>query len=159
MRRALAWIGSLVLGLAIAGAGGLVLSLSWDASSLEHVLEEQGVYGTAFIDAKETRAVKGGVKTGQPMFRPDYFVSYSFEAKDGAKYTGEARVSQSFFSAIDVGGATPVRYVADDPRRNEVEFGHMAAKNYVGLSGGAFFLLAGLSLVGLTIFRPRALRR
>lgn len=155
---AIARLGHIALGLVIAGLGALLFSLSWNSSRVEQQLDAHGVYGTATIDAKQAAPYKGGVKNGEPMIRRQYFVSYSFQTSDGSTYASEATVSETFFLRSEVGASTPVRYVPDNPRFSEVEFGHMAPKNYLGLSGGGLFVLIGLGFAGVAIFRPQALK-
>ena len=154
MRRALEWLGGLTLGLVITAIGWLAFSLAWDAYNVEEQLLTHAVYGTATIDAKETRPVKRGVKTGQPMIRSDFFVAYSFRAADGTMYTGEAQVSQGYFRGVEVGGSTPVRYLPDRPQVSEVELGHSIARNYGALFFGGFFLLAGTCCIGIVLISP-----
>jgi hypothetical protein len=155
VRRALEWLGGLTLGLVITAIGWLVFSLAWDAYNVEEQLLTHAVYGTATIVAKETRPVKRGVKTGQPMIRSDFFVAYSFRI-DETSYTGEAQVSQGFFHGVEIGGLTPVRYLAGRPQVSEIEFGHSIARNYGALFFGGFFLLAGTCLTGLVLVSPLA---
>ena len=156
-RRAIAIVAPVAAGVGLACVSGVIFSLGWETARAGQQLETLGVTTTATIAAKDERSVRGGVKAGQPEYRPDYFVTYRFTATDAAAYFSEVRVSPTFFFAAKVGGPTPVRYLPENPKRSEVEFGHTGASSWSALALGGSGVLLGIGLAGVAIFRPALL--
>jgi len=152
-KRSLAVLG----GLAITAVFGTFLVLGWSSAQLGHQLETEASMASATIVAKDQRTVRAGAKGGQPEYRPDYFVTYRFTASDGAEYSIETGVSPTFFFRVAVGDATPVRYLAEYPKRSEVEFGHTGASSFRALVFGAFGTLIGFGVLASAAFRPQLL--
>ena len=152
-KRSLAVLG----GLAITAVFGTFLVLGWSSAQLGHQLETEASMTSATIVAKDQRTVRAGPKSGQPEYRPDYFVTYRFTASDGAEYSSETGVSPTFFTRTAVGATTPVRYLADNPKRSEVEFGHTGASSFRALVFGVFGTLIGFGVLASAAFRPQLL--
>jgi len=152
-KRSLAVLG----GLAITAIFGTFVVLGWNSALLGHRLETEASTASATIVAKDVRSVRAGTKSGQPEYRPDYFVTYRFTASDGAAYFIETGVSPTFFTRTAVGATTPVRYLADNPKRSEVEFGHTGASSFRALVFGGFGMLIGVGVLASAVFRPRLL--
>lgn len=134
---------------------GWFLALGWDVAHLGYQLETKASTTSAMIVATDKRSVWAGAKGGQPEYRPDYFVTYRFTAGDGTTHFNEVGVSPTFFSRAAVGHTTPVRYLAENPKRSEVEFGHTGASSFRVLLLGGFGVLAGIWVLVSAVFRPR----
>ena len=146
-----------LFGLAVTAVFGTFLVLGWSSAQLGHQLEIEASTTSATIVAKDERSVRANVKSGQPEYRPDYFVTYRFTASDGIEYFSEVGVSPTFFLRTAVGDTTPVRYLAENPKRSEVEYGHTGASSFRALAFGGFGTLIGLGVAAAAVFRPRLL--
>jgi hypothetical protein len=147
-----------LFGLAATAVFGTLLVLGWSSAQLGHQLEIEASTTSATIVAKDERSVWAGAKGGQPEYRPDYFMTYRFTAGDGTTHFNEVGVSPTFFFRTAVGDSTPVRYLAENPKRSEVEFGHTGASSFRVLVFGGFGTLIGLGVVAAAVFRPRLLK-
>jgi hypothetical protein len=146
-----------LFGLAVTAVFGTFLVLGWSSAQLGHQLETEASTTSATIVAKNERSVRANVKSGQPEYRPDYFVTYRFAASDGIEYSSEVGVSPTFFFRTATGDTTPVRYLAENPKRSELEYGHTGASSFRTLAVGGFGTLIGLGVVAAAVFRPRLL--
>ena len=156
-RRWISRAGWIVGGLGIAALCGPFLLLGWNLAQVGWQLEAQGVVASATIVAKNERSRLVNPKSGQPEYAPEYFVTYGFAASDGTHSISEARVSATFFRRMSIGAVTPVRYLPDNHKRSEVEFGSIGSSSLGGLLGGGLGVALGLGLVLVAVVRPRLL--
>jgi hypothetical protein len=145
---------SVLIGLVMAAVSGTFFALGWQVGQLGQQFETAASMTSATIVAKDERSVWAGAKGGQPEYRPDYFVTYRFTAGDGATHFNEVGVSPTFFYRAVVGRTTPVRYLAENPKRSEVEFGHTGASSFRALVLGGLGALAGIAVSASAVFRP-----
>jgi len=139
----------------MAAVCSIFFALAWEQVQLGRQLETASSMTSATIVAKDERSVWAGAKGGQPEYRPDYFVTYRFTASDGTAHFKEVGVSPTFFYRAAVGDTTPVRYLAENPKRSEVEFGHTGASSFRVLVFGGLGALAGIAMSASAVFRPQ----
>lgn len=145
----------IVLGLAMAALCGVFFVLGCNLAWIGQRLDADGVTTSATIVAKDERSIRGNPKSGQPEYRPDYFVTYRFTTSDGTAHFNEVGVSPTFFLRSAIGGSTPVRYLAENPKRSEVEFGHTGASSFRALVFGGLGALLGAGILVSAVFRPQ----
>jgi len=152
-------VSGISVSLAVVAFFGMVFALGWDRARIGQQLAAEAITATATIAAKNERSRYGSLKAGLLEFTPDYFVTYRFAASDGTDRLNEVRVSPTFFVRAVVGATTPVRYLRNDPRQSEVEFGSFEASALGALFGGGMGVLFGLGLAAVALVRPRSLTR
>lgn len=149
-----AWI---LGGLAIAALCGVFFVLGCNRAWIGQRLDAEGVTTSATIVEKDQRSRHVNPKSGQPEYAPDYYVTYRFVVGDDTYVFNEARVSATFFRRTGLGASTPVRYLPDNPKRSEVEFGSTGAASVQGVFGGGVGVAFGLALALVALVRPRLL--